>query len=92
MKEQVVAGAQDAADELGYDLVGASMSHQVSGGTIFGFAFDAQGEEASVEFVVNEPDVVRFGLTLRDYARWEIVDALRKPDDIESSVPQLDDA
>jgi hypothetical protein len=80
MKEQILAGAHDAAKELGYDLVGTSVSHQLSGGTIFGFAFDAQGEEASVEFVVNEPDVVRFGLTLRDYARWEILDALRKPD------------
>jgi hypothetical protein len=80
MEEQILAGAHDAAKELGYDLVGTSVSHQLSGGTIFGFAFDAQGEEASVEFVVNEPDVVRFGLTLRDYARWEILDALRKPD------------
>jgi hypothetical protein len=24
-------------------------------------------------------DVNRFGLTLREYARWEILDALRKP-------------
>jgi hypothetical protein len=79
MKEQIMAGAHDAAKELGYDLVGTSVSHQQSGRTVFGFAFDAQGEQARVEFAVSEPDVVRFGLTLRDYARWEILDALRKP-------------
>jgi hypothetical protein len=77
MKEQIVAGAHDAAKELGYDLVATSMSHLESGGTVYSFAFDADGQEASVELLVSEPDVARFGLTLRDYARWEIVDALR---------------
>lgn len=78
--EQIVAGAQDAAREFGCDLTATSVCHQLIGGTIFGFAFDVRGEQARVEFLVNEPDVVRFGLTLRDYARWEILDALRERD------------
>jgi hypothetical protein len=77
--EQIVAGAQDAAKELGYDLTATSVNHLQGGGTMYGFAFDARGREASVEFLINELDLVRFGLTLRDYTRWEILDALREP-------------
>jgi hypothetical protein len=30
-----------------------------------------------VELLINEANVARFGLTLSDYARWEVLDALR---------------
>ncbi|MDX6567593.1 MAG: hypothetical protein QOH15_171, partial [Gaiellales bacterium] len=76
MDDQIVAGARDAAKELGYGITSTSVAHQQSGGTVYGFAFDACGSDARVEFLVNPADVARFGLTLRDYARWEILDAL----------------
>jgi hypothetical protein len=77
MDDQIVAGARDAAKELGYEVTGTSVSHQLSGGTAYGFAFDAHGNEARVELIVTETEVARLGLTWRDYARWEILDALR---------------
>jgi hypothetical protein len=87
MDDQVVAGAQDAAKELGYEIVSASVDHRQNGESAYGFAFDAHGGEARVAFLVNEADIVRFGLTLRDYARWEILDALREPEsDSESPI------
>jgi hypothetical protein len=79
MDDQIVAGARDAARELGYDVTATSVSHQLCGGTAYGFAFDARGHEARVELIVTEADVARLGLTWRDYARWEILDALRAP-------------
>jgi hypothetical protein len=79
MDDQVVAGAQDAAKELGYEITSTSVSHLQTGETAYGFSFDAHGQAASVEFLVNKADVLRFGLTVRDYARWEILDALREP-------------
>ncbi|MDX6402110.1 MAG: hypothetical protein QOF27_2716 [Gaiellaceae bacterium] len=78
MDDQIVAGARDAAKELGYDVTGTSVCHQPSGGTAYGFAFDAHGYQARVELIVTEADVARLGLTWRDYARWEILDALRE--------------
>jgi hypothetical protein len=79
MDDQVVAGAQDAAKELGYEITATTVSHEQDVGTFYGFTFDTHGQQTSVEFVVNKASVNRFGLTLRDYARWEILDALRKP-------------
>jgi hypothetical protein len=80
MVDQVVAGVQDAAKELGYEITCTSVSHQGPGETAYGFRFKVRGEDASFEFLVNEADVARFGLTLRDYARWEVLDALREPE------------
>jgi hypothetical protein len=79
MKDQIVAGAQDAAKELGYELVSRSVSHHQTGETAYAFGFAAHGLKASVEFLVNDADVLRLGLTPRDYARWEVLDALRRP-------------
>ena len=56
------------------------MNQLDGGGTAYGFSLDAQGRRASVEFLVNEADVVELGLTLRGYARWEVLEALREPD------------
>jgi hypothetical protein len=74
-----MAGVQDAAKELGYAISATSVSHQAPGETAYAFRFDADGQEAAFEFLVNETHVARFGLTLRDYARWEVLDALREP-------------
>jgi hypothetical protein len=76
--DQVMAGVQDAAKELGYEIRSMSVSHESAGETAYGFRFDADGREASIAFLVNPGDVARFGLTLRDYARWEVLDALRE--------------
>jgi hypothetical protein len=78
--DQAVAGAQDAAKELGYEITGKSVHHLESGETAYGFSFDAEGQPASVEFLVDQSIVLGLGLTVRDYARWEILDALREPD------------
>jgi hypothetical protein len=79
MNDQVVAGVQDAAKELGYEITSTSVSHQSPGERTYSFKFDADGQHASFDFLVNEAHVARFGLTLRDYARWEVLDALREP-------------
>jgi hypothetical protein len=80
MDDQIVAGARDAAKQLGYAITATSTSHAIAGAAHYGFTFDASGREARVEFVVNEADVKRFGLTVREYARWEVLDALRGPE------------
>lgn len=75
--DPVVAGVRDAAKELGYTITAASQSPEGAGGTSYGFSLSAAGQTADVELVINEANVARFGLTLRDYARWEALDALR---------------
>jgi hypothetical protein len=79
MDAEVMAGAQEAAKELRYTIVRTSESGDESGESgdvLYGFVFDARGQEASVELLVNEADVLREGLTIRGYVRWEILDAL----------------
>jgi hypothetical protein len=76
---QIVVGAQDAAKELGYDLV-ATCEPSAERRDDIRLRLRCEREEASVEFLVKQPDVARFGLTLRDYARREILDALPKPE------------
>jgi hypothetical protein len=78
MDDQILAGVQDAAKELGYRITSTSVSHESPGERMYGFKFDAHGQDATFEFLVNEAHVARFGLTLRDYARWEVLDALRE--------------
>ncbi len=75
--EQITAGAEDAARELGYRLVESSV-HQ-DGDPIYRFVFDAHGQDAIVEFFAGESDVLRSGLSAREYAREEILAGLREP-------------
>jgi hypothetical protein len=77
MDDQIIAGARDAARELGYDITASSVHHDQDEGTVYGFAFDVDGRDASVELLVHRAEVVRSGNTPRDYARYEILDALR---------------
>ena len=77
MHDQIIAGARDAARELGYDITASSV-HDQEEGTVYGFAFAAGGIDASVELLVRSSDVLRSGNTPRDYARYEILDALRR--------------
>lgn len=79
MDDQIIAGARDAARELGFAITASSVHHDQDDGTVYGFAFDANGRDASVELLVNRADVVRSGNNPRDYARYEILDALRPP-------------
>ncbi len=58
MQHQIDTGAQDDANELGYRLTGSSVRHDETGDTIYGFGFDARGQHASVEFAVNNADIV----------------------------------
>jgi hypothetical protein len=81
MEDQIVAGAQDAAKELGYRITASSVRHQQDEDSVYRFAFDARGLDASVEFMASEADVLRSGLTPRDWARHEILDGLREPPD-----------
>jgi hypothetical protein len=75
--DPVIAGARAAAKELGYCITATSKSPEGAGDTLYGFSFSAAGHRASVELLINRANVARFGLTLNDYARWEILDALR---------------
>jgi hypothetical protein len=77
VEDPVVAGARDAAKELGYQITAICKSPDGAGDTSYGISFSAPGRVADVEFVINEANVARFGLTVRDYARWEVLDALR---------------
>jgi hypothetical protein len=79
MEDQIIAGARDAARELGYDITASSVHRADEGDTVYGFAFDAHGRDATVELLVREADVISSGNTPRDYARYEILDALRSP-------------
>ena len=77
MDDPVIAGARAAAKELGYRITATSKIPEGAGDTLYGFSFSAAGQRASVELLINEANVARFGLTLSDYARWEVLDALR---------------
>jgi hypothetical protein len=75
--DPVIAGARAAANELGYRITATSATPESAGDTLYSFSFSAAGQEASVELLINGANVARFGLTLSDYARWEVLDALR---------------
>ena len=68
------AGTRAAAKELGYRITATSATPEGAGDTL---SFSAAGQEASVELPIDEANVARFGLTLSDYARWGVLDALR---------------
>jgi hypothetical protein len=73
---EIQAAAEDAARQLGYRLVATGMG-LVSGDEVaYSFRFGADGVELSVEFLLTQSDVVRSGLTAREYARLTILDAL----------------
>jgi hypothetical protein len=75
-----VAGAQDAAKELGYEITPVSMSHQGRGATAYAFSFDAHGQAASRRVPGDAPNHPLVGTSLREYARREILDALHGND------------
>jgi hypothetical protein len=79
MDDQIVAGARDAAKERGYEITSSAVQHQQDEYTGYSFAFDAAGEALRVDLLVSAEQVLRSGLTTRDYARHEILDALRDP-------------
>jgi hypothetical protein len=79
MHDQIVAGAQDAAKELGCRITASSVRHQQDEDSVYRFAFDLNGLDASVELPFNEADVLSSGMTARDWARHEILDGLRNP-------------
>jgi hypothetical protein len=74
---QIKAGAEDAARHLGYRIVGSGM-HDASGeGATYSFRFATGGEDADIAFLVLDSVVRRAGLTPREYARLEILNAFR---------------
>jgi hypothetical protein len=77
-EDQIVAGAHDAAKELGYRIVESSVAQD--GDPIYRFVFNANGQDAIVELFAGESDLRRSGLSARAYARKEIVAQLRGPD------------
>jgi hypothetical protein len=79
MDDQIVAGAQDAAKELGYRITASSVRHQQDEDSVYRFVFDVRGLDIGVEFPVRDADVLSSGMTARDWARHEILDGLRDP-------------
>jgi hypothetical protein len=75
--DAVIAGVRAAANELGYEITATSKSPEGAEDTLYGFSFSSDGQGARVELLINAANVARFGLTLSDYARWEVLDALR---------------
>ncbi len=47
---------------------------------VYAFTFDAQGQEATVGLLIDEAIVRRPGVSLREFVRLEILDALENPD------------
>jgi hypothetical protein len=76
-EDQITAGAEDAAKELGYRLVESSVLQDTE--PIYRFVFDAHGHDAIVEFFASESTVRRSGLFAREYAREEVLAGLREP-------------
>jgi hypothetical protein len=76
--DQIVAGAHDAANELGYRIVEWSL-RQEEEDPMYRFVFEAHGLDAIVEFFASESDVRRSGLSAREYACEETLAGLREP-------------
>jgi hypothetical protein len=75
--DEIKAGAEDAARQLNYRIVGAGQRNTSEEAAVYTFAFAASdGSEASVEFLAERATVTRSGLTPREFARLEILDAL----------------
>jgi hypothetical protein len=75
--DEIKAGAEDAARHLNYQIVGAGQRNTSDEEPVYTFAFAASdGSEASVEFLAERATVARSGLTAREFARLEILDAL----------------
>ena len=73
---EIKAAAEDAARQLGYRLVATGMRLVSGDEAAYSFRFGADSVERSVEFLLTQSDVVRSGLTAREYARLAILDAL----------------
>jgi hypothetical protein len=75
--DEIKAGAEDAARQLNYRIVGAGQRNASDEEPVYSFAFEASdGSGARVEFLAERATVARSGLTPREFARLEILDAL----------------
>jgi hypothetical protein len=74
--DQIKAAAEDAARQLGYRLVATGMRVVSRDERAYSFRFGGEDVDLSVEFVFIQSAVLRSGLTPREYARLEILDAL----------------